>query len=372
VLCLPPPLRENPYQRLLYQHLNDHGCELVSDPRLHAGVLRFRWLWRWRAEVDYLHFHWPQGLYRHNRGPARLRGPLSWVKLGALAPRLAVARLLGYRLTWTIHQVTPHDARDRMLDRLAARLLARCAHVLIAHDEDTLADIRARLPAHAPRVHVIPLGSYADSYPAGRPRAATRRELGIPSDAFVFLCFGTVRAYKQLSALLKAFRAARLPDAVLVVAGPALDEHEGDTVRTAAAADARIKPLLRFVPDDRVRELYGASDVAVLPRSGGTSGALVLALSLGVPVVAARTSAYTTLTGGERAGWLFDPGDPDSLRAALERAASDPAPRRKGRAALEQAEHLSWPSVAAATARALRGEREADDSVAVERAAVAA
>ena len=52
----------------------------------------------------------------------------------------------------------------------------------------------------------------------------------------------------------------------------------------AAAADERIKPLLEFIPDERVSELFAASDAAVCPRQdGGTSGALILALSMGVP-----------------------------------------------------------------------------------------
>src|SRR5207302_523112 len=90
------------------------------------------------------------------------------------------------------------------------------------------------------------------------------------------------------------------------------------------------------VPDDRVSGLHEACDVAVLPRSdGGTSGALVLALSLGLPVVAAAVPAYEELTRRGELGWHFAPGDAASLRAAIEEVAGDEAGRslRAGRAA---------------------------------------
>jgi glycosyltransferase involved in cell wall biosynthesis len=71
--------------------------------------------------------------------------------------------------------------------------------------------------------------------------------------------------------------------------------------------------------------------------------------------VAPRRPAYAELLDGERAGWLFEPGDAGSLRAALERAGgADPGERRaKGAAARRRAEQLGWPEIAARTAALL-------------------
>jgi glycosyltransferase involved in cell wall biosynthesis len=115
--------------------------------------------------------------------------------------------------------------------------------------------------------------------------------------------------------------------------------------------------MIGFVPDDQVAELFAASDVAVLSRGdGGTSGALVLALSLGVPVVAAATETYAQLSGDEVTGWTFDPGDPRSLREALEHAACSEGAQRAamGAAARRQAELLSWPAIGERTAVLLK------------------
>jgi glycosyltransferase involved in cell wall biosynthesis len=352
VASLPPPIPQNPYQRLLYDALRAHGVELVPSPRLYAG-----WLLRNRGRVDVLHFHWPMPYYRHDRGRPALRPLLSWVRLCVFAGRLALARALGYRIVWTVHEVDPHETTSRRLDRAAARLLARFSDSLIAHDETTAAAVRAAIPSAAARTVLVPHATYAGFYPHGRDRDAVRAELGIAPDAFVVLCFGHVREYKDINVLLEAFHDLRDDRALLVVAGLPLSETAAATLRAAAAADPRIKLRLEFVPDDQVEELFRASDVAVVSRGdGGTSGVLVLALSLGVPVVAAAQPAYEALTGHGEAGWHFEPGDPASLAAVLSGAAADREGRRARAArAAERGAATTWAETAAVTARVLRG-----------------
>jgi beta-1,4-mannosyltransferase len=344
IASYPGVLKTNPYQRLLYEALGAHGYHVIDRARFELG-----WLWRERRRVGVLHFHWPQAYWRHERGPAWLRLPLSYAKVGLVAARLATARALGYRIVWTIHQVYPHEFAHRRLERAGAMTLATLSHVLIAHDSSTRDDALRKLGRVARKTAIVPHGSYLGVYPQGRPRAIVRRELGIAPGELAFLCFGSLRGYKDISFLLSAFSTAALP-ASLVVAGPVGDNGVAQDLRDAAATDRRVKPVLGFIPDERVGEHYGAADVAVVARNdGGTSGAVILALSMGVRVVAPRRPAYAELLDGERAGWLYEPGDADSLRAALERAAVDDR-RAKGEAARARAEELRWPEIAARTA----------------------
>ncbi len=142
-----------------------------------------------------------------------------------------------------------------------------------------------------------------------------------------------------------------------MVTGGIENESQADAVRAAASKDARIVEHLGFVPDERVAELFGACDAALVSRSdGGTSGSLILALSLGLPVVAARQPAYEDLLGDEEAGWLFEPGDADSLARTLERAASaDPATLDAKRAAVaRRVDELGWDEIGAKTATLIR------------------
>jgi glycosyltransferase involved in cell wall biosynthesis len=353
IATFPGLLHRNPYQRLLYNELAAQGFVLVEQRGLNVG-----WLWRARRVVRVLHFHWPQGYWRYNRSPKRLFGLLSWVMACAFVGRLLVARALRYRIVWTIHQVYPHEVLSRRLDRFGAVALARLSHLLIVHDAGTSEAAQRELGRSAAKIHVVKHGSFIGVYRPGRPRDRVRAELDIAAHAFVFLCFGELRAYKEVESLLDAFRATNAPGAVLLIAGTIGDERHAAAVRTAAALDPRIIPLLGFVEDDRVAELFGACDAAVLARGdGGTSGALILALSMGLPVVAARTQSYMELTAEGAAGWLFAPGDPASLRDSLERAYSEPkqAHEAKGRSARKVAETLRWPEIGKRTAELIRG-----------------
>jgi beta-1,4-mannosyltransferase len=343
VASLPPPIATNPYQRMLYAELEAHGLRLEPVDRF-----RLRWLWSARRRVGILHFHWPQ-IYYHD---ARLRGALSWPRLGLFAVRLHAARLLRYRVAWTVHQVYPHESRSRRLDRVAGRMLAAASDVLIAHDRATAAAVAAELRPRRP-VEVLPHPAYGGAYPEGRGREAMRAAMGLAQDAFVFLCFGHVRGYKELGLLLEAFRRAEAGPLGLIVAGLPVDAAAADAVRAAAADDGRIVALLEYVPDDRVAELHAAADAAVVARSdGGTSGVLALALTLGVPVIAA--DAYAEQVGD--AGWTFRAGEAGSLRQALEAAAADPDGAAR-RAAARAAPAHSWAEIGARTALLLDGGR---------------
>ena len=341
----------NPYLRLLYGHLDAHGFEAVKAP-----AFSLRWLWRARSTVGFLHFHWPESLYRYGRGPLWLRPVLSRVKLALFAARLTAARLLGYGLVWTVHQVFPHESSDHALDRRGARLLARAAHLLIAHDRWTAEQARLELSTDRKRIVVVPHGSYIGVYPEGRARSEVRNELGLPQDSFVLLCFGELRAYKEVDLLLAAFSSASLPNARLVVAGNVKASNVGSAVQAASANDSRIVTLFGFVPEERVAELFHACDAAVFPRGEpGTSGSLLLAFSLGLPVVAADVPTARELTRDAQAGWLFRPHDVSSLRAALESTGADVSDARaRGRRAFEVAEGLTWTDIAETHALLLR------------------
>jgi beta-1,4-mannosyltransferase len=333
----------NPYIPLLYEHLAGRGIERVPDARFELG-----WLWRARRDVTFLHFHW---------SPHRFNPRRPYRDLGQFAGRLVAARLLGYRVVWTVHELyPPHSKVGRRVDRAAARALARASHLLIAHDRATAARARAELGSPARRVEIVPHASYTNVYPPGRPASAVRAELGVGTEAFVVLAFGMLRPDKGIQRLLEAFAGLDRSDAVLVVAGKAENRELGRLIDEAAAADARIRVIQGFVEKERVAELFEAADTAVFARDQPwTSGALILALSLGVPVIAARVEPYSELVGTD-AGWLFDPGEPTSLRAALERAASEGARRAERRAAaLARAAQLpTWAAMAEQTATLMR------------------
>jgi glycosyltransferase involved in cell wall biosynthesis len=276
------------------------------------------------------------------------------------ASMLVLARILGYRIIWTVHEVVPHESPSPRRDVVAARMLARASHVVLAHDKATATRATGVLRRRIKTTDVIPHGSYVGAYPPGRPRAVVRKEWELPDSSFVFLAFGNLRSYKRLDLVLDAFARLPDPDVSLVIAGefiarfPDPDWMQSTRARLQGAAerDARIRCRIGTVPVEAVAELHDACDAAVFGRSDGwTSGSMILALSEGLPVVAARRTAYVELLDDGASGWFYEPGDVNSLSDAMALAASErDQAREKGHQARVRATALGWQGIAAGTA----------------------
>jgi beta-1,4-mannosyltransferase len=196
------------------------------------------------------------------------------------------------------------------------------------------------------KVVVIPHGNYVNVFPREpRSRGEIRLALALPQRAFVFLAFGQVRPYKQLVELVFAFRKLNRDNIRLLVAGEPTVPAEAARLRSSARNDERVILDLRRIPTEEVSAMHRAADAAVLAyRDFFSSGALLLALSYGLPVVAPGVGTAPELVrppGIE----TFSPGE---LAAALDRMRNgDPGAR--SRAALQAAQQCSWERVGDAT-----------------------
>lgn len=246
----------NPYLVMLQRALDD-----LPD----VEVLTFSWRRALTAGYDVVHVHWPEILLA-GRDPAR-----------SLARRLLfLLFLLRLSLTATpvvrtLHNLRPHSGTSR-LEALLLRRLDRRTTAVIILNQDT------PVPADVPSVTVLH-GHYRDWFGRfQRPRPEPFRA------AFV----GLVRPYKNIPALVTAFRAVldRAPQARLEVAGAPASEELAARLREAAGGVPQVELSLRFVPDDRLVEIVGRAEVVVLPyREMHNSGAVLLALSLDRPVL---------------------------------------------------------------------------------------
>ena len=338
VAPFPRSVRGNPYCDLLYRGVAARGIHVADQAELRLG-----WIVRHRGDVQVLHLHWPELYYRGPLGRPTVRSAAGFVAV------ILTARLLGYRLVWTVHNALPHE-RSGAVDRALRWLLLRTARPVV-HTETA----RRALPRAARRAVVVPHGHSIGAYPHAVDADEARRRLGLAPDEIVFLCFGQLRAYKGVPSLLDAFAALGAPRVRLVVAGRAVDAALGATVAAAAVRDRRIVARLEHVPDDEVQVFFEAADWVVLPyRDVTTSGSALLAFSFGRPVIAPALGCFAEL--GETDGVLgYGPDAPGGLAAALARAAAtDAAPWR--RRALATAQRTDWDEIARAYARIFAGE----------------
>ena len=323
----------NPYQRLLAEALARRGAHARAVNRLGLGeVLRAR------PRSSIVHLHWVEFVIR-STDPGWRAGVLSVVRAAHLLLVLLVARVRRVRVVWTVHNLQPHEARRRRLDRVVGRLAARLADSVLVHSRHCAAQVSERLGG---TVEVAYHGNYIDFYPPPRrDRRESRLSLGIPADAHVFLAFGLIRPYKMIVELIAEFRCLADPRFRLLIAGRPLSDDLRRQVEAAAAGDERVVLRLGRIADADVAEIHLAADVAVFAyRDVFSSGALMLALSHGLPVVAAGDSTASEL-GVPPAIRAFPAGGlGDALMASFPSA---PTAREQ---ALGTAERYGWDAMA--------------------------
>jgi beta-1,4-mannosyltransferase len=344
VSSFPSVRDDNPYLSLCHKALEEHG---VRFDRSNGDYLDWRWLLHNRRRVNLLHLHW---MHYHYVRSDRMASVAAFMKL---VVKLLLARMLGYCIVWTMHNVLPHErSSPSILDCLGHIFMAQLATSVIVHcnyGQEMLAHHFHRKR----RVFVVPHPNYGGVLPSGGSREEARAKLGLQQVGLVFLFFGAIRRYKGVTDLIAAFREIPHADQALVIAGkPSNEIFEADIV-LRVAKDARILTDLEYVSDQKLEMYLRAASAVVLPfREVLTSGSAMFALSAGRPVVAPAIGCLPELLAPE-CGILYDPADPDGLREALVRCRSLDL-SAMGRQASRRAQQFNAERVAMETLKAYR------------------
>jgi len=334
------PVYANPYQRLLAEALGgqDVAVELLN------GLPSPGWLRAHAGDVAILHYHWLYGLYM-----ARAATP---AQVGRFVARLRLAGRLGYRLVWTAHNILPHRAPFAPLHAAIRRLMMRRADAVITHCAAGRRELLARFPRRGP-VEVIPHGHYRAVYRPILSRQEARARLALPDTNYVYLALGNIAAYKGLDYLSTTFEQTAGPDDMLLIAGRNRDGRLVERLTQAAAHDPRVRVQVGEIPEEEMATYLTAADVMVAPFENIlTSGSVIAALSLGLPVIAPALGCLPELVTPE-AGILYNPTDPAALGQALQ-AIKQRDPTTLSDGARRVADGLGWEEIARRTAAVYR------------------
>ncbi len=334
-------LAGNPYWPRLQAELEALGVAFESS---HASTWTARrWLLEHRRTVDVLHFHFVQPQYMGPGERASLR------RLLKFSSDLLLARLLGYRIVWTMHDLVPTWPKEpAWVERLARFAIAWLAHDVIVHCQEARRLLRSHF-RRSRRVWVLPLPSYADVHPNQVSRAEARIRLGLAQHSFVVGFIGGVRPNKGLEDLIAAFEQVNDPQAALLIAGrPWPPQSYVDEVRRLAEANPRIVLRVNDISDEEMQLYLNAADVLAFPfRQVLTSSSAALAMSFGRPIIAPRLGCLPELVGQD-AGFIYEVGDVAALASAIEQAARADL-SIMGAAAARRANAASWRDLALGT-----------------------
>lgn len=271
----------NPFWRILRSSLQKYGVEVVetkfSIPELFKN----------KKKIKNIHFHYVYPDFSCKRFPKKIRDKIN--TLGAayqnkvFGIRLKVARRLGYRIIYTVHNLEFHDSACSDARRNLNSLYRAADSIVVmgGRDRQELKKLLGRK-----EIAVVPFFHYEGIYKNRITKSEAREKLKIASEKFVYLFFGTLRRYKGVDILIRAFKELN-SDSILLIAGEASQEPEYmDELKQLAGDSANIKISEKMIPDNEIQTFMNAADIAVFPfRRISNSTAVILAKSFYKPTI---------------------------------------------------------------------------------------
>ena len=283
-------------------------------------------------------------------------------------------KLAERKVVVTLHTVHTNETSDwegmAMSMEDYNRRVGELADAVVVHQRSQReALLRQGLSEEA--VHLIPHGTelLERQVPQLQGKEEARAALGLPQEGRIILSFGFLGGrYKNKGVLIEALARLldRIPDVHLFFSGypreGSLEDLESKRQLEERARqlglEGRVHFAERFIPDEEVHLVFGASDVAVFPYLQSffsASGALHLAMGAGLPVVVSRIPKFEEVSQEISPEVTFDPHDPEELAKVLMRLLGDGDFERK---ILERvrayALRTSWEEVARAHMRLYR------------------
>lgn len=224
----------------------------------------------------------------------------------------------------TLHAYTTPQALalpNRMYRRVSYPRTARVSDAVIINSESLRREVEEYLDVDPAKLHLIPEAVDHDLFQPGDHQDAARHLAGKYGIAKPFVLFvSSLWPYKNCETLLRAFAAAgaELGDRQLVIVGAGRDTEYLAGLRTLAAELGIAKRVIWVggVPLAETVHFYRAADAFVYPSRNETFGLPILeAMACACPVVTSDVSAMPETAGG--AAQLADPGDPESVAAAI-------------------------------------------------------
>ena len=257
------------------------------------------------------------------------------------------------RCLLSVHDVLHHEkkAAPPVLGKLY-----RLFDGVIVHANDSRRLLLELFGIDSDRVHVIPVGEYSGmTERAPTDKAASRHELDLSPGNKVILFFGYIRRYKGLDLLLKAMPTVlrSLPETVLMVVGESKERFQYyEQLVSRLGIHKAVRAVPTYIPIDRVKLYFSASDVVALPyRNIYQSGVVHLAFAYHRPVIATRVGGLPEVVRHGVDGFIVPPEDPKALAETLVRALSNPHKlETMGEAAFLHSQNtLSWDWIAGKT-----------------------
>lgn len=154
-------------------------------------------------------------------------------------------------------------------------------------------------------------------------RSEVRKYFNFSDDDKVLLFFGYIRKYKGLDLLIESLKiiseTSPQLNFKLLIAGEFYDDKENYLkLIDELKLNDRIKIFDNYIPNEKVKDFFIASDLVVLPyRSATQSGILNLAYGFNLPVVITNVGGLSEFVIPEQTGVIAEFADAKSISLAI-------------------------------------------------------
>jgi glycosyltransferase involved in cell wall biosynthesis len=270
-----PPIRysykKSDYLYLYYQKILKESKIPISNISTLAHVKLLFWNLFGRRSI--LHYHWFE-----------ISGPLSILSAIYKIVFISLYKLLGGNIVWSVKNTMPPDCRFEWMNNHARRWLADKADLLLVECDAVIADISTFFSVHPSSIRVVG----HPSYPAQMlPRAAAleainyRFNVGLNIQDRLFLMFGHISAYKQISSVCDIFMNEPVQKKLIIV-GPVKKGQMKlyKSLKKTASKTKNIILIPQFINEESVPEFMNAADCLIFNhRDSLSQGVVHLAIS---------------------------------------------------------------------------------------------
>lgn len=295
ILFFPEWTRSNPYQKLLYEAINN--TYNVNIRGYKPNFFSKETLEKNKVYCNVLHLHWLHSFmdFSSDSGNKKFISTLNY------------AKEMGYRIIYTAHNIISHDTIYHNREIEWRKEAMQYVDYILAHGSFARSGLIAQLDVSKEKIYIVPHGLYTNYYKNTLSKTETRERLQIPNDSFVFCFFGNIKPYKGLDELIKIYNTLSIKynSSILLIAGKCNTNSELTKIKKNIAMNKSIIFKSDFIQDDDIQLYMNSADCIILPyKNILTSGILMLALSFNKPVIAPNTGILPEILT-DKQGFLF-------------------------------------------------------------------
>ena len=241
--------------------------------------------------------------------------------------------------------------RFNFLLRSYEKKLMKRSDALIAVSTYTRKELIDLYDVDEEKIHVIYNGVDVQKFKPNRDRVGLRRELGLDEEQKIILCVGRLYHRKGLTTLLQSISKVvqKFDNVKFVISGKGFKKNKENLLRLTEKLKIENSVMfLGYFPDEKLPDLYAASDIFVLPALyENFPFAILEAQSTGLPVISTNVGGIPEFLKDNKNGLLVEPGDPEQLAQKILILLQNPELAeklgRRGRRLVE--EKFAWPLI---------------------------